>query len=159
MLDPVEELRQGLWTWTAPHPEWHEQPVVRSYAVERDDSLVLIDPIAPPGELVRGRELGVALTCPWHTRDAPTLDATETQLESRPGFYPDERVLWVPEHGALAFGDSFPGGAIPDDWLPEGRTREDYRAWLVPLLELPLELVLPTHGDPGSRGLLQRALE
>jgi hypothetical protein len=23
----MEQLRAGLWTWTAPHPEWHEQPV------------------------------------------------------------------------------------------------------------------------------------
>jgi hypothetical protein len=130
---------------------------VRSYAVERDDALVLIDPIAPPEELVAGRDLRVALTCPWHTRDAPTLDAKEVELESRPGFYPDERVLWLPEHGALVFGDAFPGGPIPDDWLPEDRTREDYRGWLADLLKLPVELVLPTHGEPGGRELLTRS--
>lgn len=55
------------------------------------------------------------------------------------------------------FGDSFPGGPIPDDWLPDGKTRADYRAWLEPFLELPVELVLPTHGDPGGRDLLKRA--
>jgi hypothetical protein len=43
----MEQLRAGLWTWTAPHPEWHEQPVVRSYAVERGGVLVLIDPSEP----------------------------------------------------------------------------------------------------------------
>jgi hypothetical protein len=52
----------------------------------------------------------------------------------------------------------FPGGPIPDDRLPEGQTRADYRSWLSPLLELPVELVLPTHGDPGGRDLLERAL-
>jgi hypothetical protein len=56
------------------------------------------------------------------------------------------------------FGDSFPGGPIPDDWLPEGQTRADYNAWLASLIELPVELVLPTHGDPGERGLLEQAL-
>jgi hypothetical protein len=121
--------------------------------------LVLIDPIAPPDELVAGRELRVALTCPWHVRDAPELGAPETdELETRPGFYPDERVLWLPEHGALVFGDSFPGGPVPDQWLPEDNTREQYSEWLAPLVELPVELVLPTHGDPGGRDLLERAL-
>jgi hypothetical protein len=44
------------------------------------------------------------------------------------------------EHGALVFGDSWPGGPIPDDWLPKGKTRAEYDAWLVPLLEPPVEL-------------------
>jgi hypothetical protein len=153
----MEEIRPGLWTWTAPHSEWDEQPYVRSYAVDRDSVLVLIDPMSPPAELVEGRELRVALTCPWHARSSEQLGAPEAEVDQRPAFYPDERVLWLPEHGALVFGDSFPGGPIPDDWLPEGKTRADYRAWLEPFLELPVELVLPTHGDPGGRDLLQRA--
>jgi hypothetical protein len=154
----VEEIRPGLWTWTAPHPEWHEQPLVRSYAAEREGILVLIDPMSPPAALVAGRELGVALTCPWHARSASELGVPEVAVEARPGFYPDEHVLWLAEHGALVFGDAFPGGSVPDDWLPEGQTRADYRSWLSPLLALPVELVLPTHGDPGGRDLLERAL-
>jgi hypothetical protein len=97
----VEQLRPGLWTWTAPHPEWHEQPVVRAYAVERGQVLVLIDPISPPPELLAGRELQLALTCPWHARSAPDLDAAEAEVDSRPAFYPDERVLLLEEYGAL----------------------------------------------------------
>jgi hypothetical protein len=154
----MEEIRPGLWTWTAPNPEWHDEALVRSYAAEREGVLVLIDPMSPPAALVTGRELRVALTCPWHARSAPELGAPEVAVDARPGFYPDERVLWLAEHGALVFGDAFPGGPIPDDWLPEGQTRADYRAWLAPLLELPVELVLPTHGDPGGRELLERAL-
>ena len=153
----VDELRPGLWTWTAPHPEWHEQPVVRSYAFEREGALVLIDPISPPGELTADRELQVALTCPWHARSAPGLDAPDAEVESRPGFYPDERVIWLSEQGALVFGDSFPGGPVPDEWLGD-LTRDDYRAWLAGLLDLPAELALPTHGDPSGRELLERAL-
>jgi hypothetical protein len=155
----VEEIRPGLWTWTAPHPEWHEQPLVRSYAAEREGVLVLIDPMSPPAPLVTGRELRVALTCPWHARSAPELGVAEAALDTWPGFYPDECVFWLAEHGALVFGDSFPGGPIPDDWLPEGQTRADYHAWLSPLLALPVELVLPTHGDPGGCDLLERALD
>jgi hypothetical protein len=154
----MEQLRPGLWTWTAPHPEWHEQPLVRSYAVERGDALLLIDPMSPPAELLAGRELRVALTCAWHARSAPELGAGEEAVESRPGFYPEERVLCLRDYAALVFGDSFPGGPIPDDWLPEGSTDADYRDWLRPLLELPVELVLPTHGDPGTADVLERAL-
>jgi hypothetical protein len=154
----VEEIRPGLWTWTAPHPEWHDEPVVRSYAAEREGVLVLIDPMSPPASLVAGRELRVALTCPWHARSAPELGVPETTMDTRPGFYPDEHVLWLAEHGALVFGDSFPGGPVPDDWLPEGETRAGYRSWLLPLLSLPVELVLPTHGDPGGREVLERAV-
>jgi hypothetical protein len=40
---------------------------------------------------------------------------------------------------------------------PEDTTRADYRAWLEPFLELPVELVLLTHGDPGGGDLLERA--
>jgi hypothetical protein len=36
---------------------------------------------------------------------------------------------------------------VPDDWLGDAR-REDYNAKLRPLLDLPIELLLPTHGDP-----------
>ena len=31
----------------------------------------------------------------------------------------------------------------------------DYDAWLATLIELPVELVLPTHGDPVGRDLLE----
>jgi hypothetical protein len=154
----VEEIRPGLWTWTAPHPEWHEQPFVRSYSAEHEGVLVLIDPMSPPASLVADRELRVALTCPWHARSAPELGVPEIAVDTRPAFYPDERVLWLADHGALVFGDSFPGGPVPDDWLPEGQTRADYRAWLSSLLALPVQLVLPTHGDHGGRDQLERAL-
>jgi hypothetical protein len=155
----VNELRPGLWTWTAPHPDWHEQPVVRSYAVERGGVLVLIDPMAPPEELQAGREVRVALTAPWHGRSAAELGAAEGKLDFWPAFYPDERVFWIPEHGAMVFGDSFPGRPIPDDWLPEGKTRANYDAWLAGFAGLPVELVLPTHGDQGGPELLYSGIQ
>jgi hypothetical protein len=79
--------------------------------------------MSPPASLVAGRELRVALTCPWHARSARDLGIPELAVEARPAFYPDERVLWLAEHSALVFGDSFSGGPIPDDWL-----RKDKRA-------------------------------
>lgn len=36
----------------------------------------------------------------------------------------------------------------PDSWLVEDMTPESFRNTLQPLLDLPIELVLLTHGDP-----------
>lgn len=118
MLGEVEELRRGLWTWTAPHPEWREQPVVRSYAVEHDDALLLIDPVAPPEELTSGRSLQVALTCPWHARSAPGLEASPAELDSQAGFYPEERVIWLARHNALVFAIRSPAVRSPTTGCP-----------------------------------------
>ena len=130
---------------------------MRSYAVVRDDHVLLFDPIDPPAELLRGREGEVVLTAEWHKRSAPELglpvhdagDPLPDGVEERPAFYlPEERFLWLPAYKALVCGDSLPeAGAVPDEWL--GNTpREEYKAKLRPLLNLPIEQLLPTHGDP-----------
>jgi hypothetical protein len=50
------------------------------------------------------------------------------------------------------------GIAIQPDWLREGVTRAQVIEGLRPLLELPVELVLPAHGAPTDRAALERAL-
>jgi glyoxylase-like metal-dependent hydrolase (beta-lactamase superfamily II) len=63
-------------------------------------------------------------------------------------------VFWIDEHRALVPGDVLLGAAdggvrrCPDSWLPEGTTGEDLRRSLRPLLDLPIELVLVSHGRP-----------
>jgi len=157
----VRELAGGLWTWTAPHPEWGDDPSwgpeVRSYALQTDDSVILFDPIAPPQELL-DRNVQVVLTAEWHGRDAQKLgvpirgDDLPPQVTAQPAFFPGERTLWIPGQKALVAGDSLPdGGAMPDAWLESEwakATREEYNESLRPLLDLPVELILPTHGDP-----------
>jgi glyoxylase-like metal-dependent hydrolase (beta-lactamase superfamily II) len=76
----VRELRQGLWHWTAPHPDWRPSEPwdrnVSSYAVDDGQRLLLFDPLAPPSEiqeLAAEREAAVVLTCPWHERSAQGL--------------------------------------------------------------------------------------
>jgi len=76
----VRELRQGLWHWEAPHPEWEESVqrgrVVSSYSLDDGSRLLLFDPLAPPTEIVElaaERETAIVLTCPWHERDAQSL--------------------------------------------------------------------------------------
>ena len=87
-------------------------------------------------------------------------------IEARNASYSEEAVLWIPAHGALVFGDVMLGheGGIrvkPDSWAVEGVTPERLRDVLGELLDLPVELLLPTHGDPvleDARGALKRAL-
>jgi hypothetical protein len=88
-------------------------------------------------------------------------------VEAREGGYPDECVLWIPGPRALVIGDALLGGergfrVQPDSWLAEELTRDALRDRLRPLLELPVELLLPTHGDPvvdEAHDALRRALD
>jgi len=158
----VDELAPGLWTWSGNHPDWNDNPTwgpeVRSYALSANDGVILFDPTAPTDELMRDANVEVVLTAEWHTRDADKLglrireDDLPPGVTAHPGFFPGERTLWIAAHKALVAGDCLPdGGAIPDAWLVsewEKSTRGEYNAKLRPLLELPIELLLPTHGDP-----------
>jgi glyoxylase-like metal-dependent hydrolase (beta-lactamase superfamily II) len=83
------------------------------------------------------------------------------------GHWMAEAILWSPAHRALLTGDVIlgaPDGEIrllPDSWLPEGMTRDGLRDALAPLLDLPVELVLPAHGEPllaGGAAALERAI-
>ena len=61
--------------------------------------------------------------------------------------------LWIPSQQALVTGDVLLGTAdgglsvCPDSWLGDVQ-RSDLIATLQPLLALPVELVIPTHGEP-----------
>lgn len=198
----MEELRPGLWTWTAPHPEWTPESQgwereVRSYAYDAGDVLVLFDPLvrlSEVEELADGRPVSVLLTCRWHVRSSgdlvERLEATvhapagvgglsvvplpyelgedlPGDVEPQTGGYPDEATLWLREHAALVTGDVFLGGergfhVQPDSWLEEGMTHDGLRDALRPLLELPVEMLLPTHGDPvleDAHATLEQALD
>lgn len=79
----------------------------------------------------------------------------------------EEELLWLPSHAALAAGDVLigtPGGGVrvcPDSWLDGRTTPAELRDGLRPLLELPIELLLLTHGEPvreHGRESLEQAL-
>ncbi len=68
-----------------------------------------------------------------------------------------ERPLWLPSHRAVAFGDALvgtPEGELrlweqdPVDDRRRRWYRERFAPTLAPLLELPVQRVLVTHGDP-----------
>jgi hypothetical protein len=93
----VQELRPGLWRWTASHPEWDhaEQwgPEVASVYAELPGAIVVVDPLVPEDDEarfwealdrdVRGAErpLHVLLTVHWHERSvAAVLDRYHAKL-------------------------------------------------------------------------------
>jgi hypothetical protein len=93
----VQELRPGLWRWTASHPEWahaeHWGPEVGSVYAELPEAIVIVDPLVPADEeedfwsaLDRdverlGRPVWVLLTVHWHERSvAAMLDRYKARL-------------------------------------------------------------------------------
>jgi hypothetical protein len=73
----------------------------------------------------------------------------------------NDLVLWLPATGAIVTGDSLSGSAEGLDVQLGGRThvtRDDVVGRLRPLLDLPVELVLPAPGEPTDRAALERVL-
>jgi hypothetical protein len=64
--------------------------------------------------------------------------------------------------GAVVAGDALVdfgrGFEVPREVLQHGVTREQVIEDLRPLLQLPVEVVLPAHGAPTDRAALERAL-
>jgi glyoxylase-like metal-dependent hydrolase (beta-lactamase superfamily II) len=85
-----------------------------------------------------------------------------TGIEAFPGRDEIDHVLWIEDQRVVIAGDSLVdfgrGLEIPLEWLRKDVTREQVAEALRPLLELPVELVLPTHGTPTDRAALERAL-
>ena len=77
------------------------------------------------------------------------------------GIEPNDLALWIESHHALVLGDTLvdrgEGLEIPVTWLRDV-TLAEVLATLRPLLDLPVEIVLPTHGPPADRAALVRAI-
>jgi hypothetical protein len=71
-------------------------------------------------------------------------------------------VLWIESHRTVISGDTIvdfgDGLQINPRWLSPDVTREQVVEGLRPLLDLPVEHVLATHGGPNDRTALERAL-
>jgi glyoxylase-like metal-dependent hydrolase (beta-lactamase superfamily II) len=79
------------------------------------------------------------------------------------GLEDSELVLWVEHHGAVIAGDTLidrgEGLILPQDWVfSRNGDAAQIRTSLLALLDLPVEVVLPTHGLPTDRAALERAL-
>jgi glyoxylase-like metal-dependent hydrolase (beta-lactamase superfamily II) len=79
-----------------------------------------------------------------------------------PGHKPNDTVLWLERQRAVISGDTLVdfgrGLEVNERWLRPGVTREDVAQGLRPLLDKPVEHVLPTHGRPADHAALERAL-
>ena len=115
----------------------------------------------------------VLLTCESHRRSAGELTERYDAGDAAPnGIEPfvvaelEETLWWLPEHKTLVVGDVLLGGpdgvrVCPDSWL-DGASPAAIRASLRPLLDLPIERVLVSHGEPvleHGRAALERALK
>lgn len=83
-------------------------------------------------------------------------------IEAFPGQKPNDMVLWIESHAAVIAGDTLvdfgEGFRINPGWLRPDVTRDDVVDGLRPLLDLPVEHALATHGGPFDRAALEHAL-
>jgi hypothetical protein len=138
----VQRIAEGLWRWTAPHPDWvpdgegpHDWPAaVGCVYFEAPDATVLIDPLVPddPAQAARftdaldrdvaRRELPVVVlrTIRWHERSRQAIAERYGALRRWPegvvalaiGDPEGEVALWLPEHRALVVGDILLGSDV-----------------------------------------------
>ena len=149
---------------------------------------MLIDPLVPPEDDARfwaaldrdvervGLPVVVLLTVDWHARSSDEIlerysgtrvipvGVEEIRIRGVGG--ESERLFWLPEPRTLVTGDVIHGveGGVrlcPDSWLPDDLRGEPIHRELRPLLDLPVERILPAHGEPvlaNGREALARAL-
>jgi hypothetical protein len=177
----VQRLADGLWRWTAPHPNWEnwpnherEEPEVGCVYYEAGDATVLIDPLVPAGEEQdffrhldadverRPHPVVILLTADWHRRSADELagryDARiggslpegveEVAVEGT-----DERQVayFIRPHAALVVAEIFAvdiAGELRVCPSPALARPEELEASLGRLMELPIERLLVSHGEP-----------
>lgn len=141
----MEAIGDGIWRWTARHPEWHPNTPfgseVASYALRDGTGTILVDPLAPNGDvdaLARALEpvvtgdVRILITIPYHVRDAEPLweryrerggatilghPAVAKRLRDRSGFT------------AVEGGHELPGGILP---IVIGNPRRYETPYLIP---------------------------
>jgi hypothetical protein len=164
--------------------------MVGSVLYEMPDSVALIDPLLPSearteflrwlDERVAARPVSILTTIRWHRRDREELAKRYKPTSSRawnavpPGITPrplrgaGETMFWLPALTTLVPGDRLigaPDGGLrvcPQSWLSAVHVnRQGLARLLRPLLELPVERVLVSHGEPvlhGGRAAIATAI-
>jgi hypothetical protein len=176
----VQRLADGLWRWTAPHPNaanWPDfgppvPPEVGCVYYEAPDAVVLIDPLLPAGEeeeflayldrdVARlALPVSILLTAAWHERSASILreryrasDRIPDSIEAYPvEGAPEEQLAYlIRPQRALVVAEIFVGDGHGGLALSPSPALEDRGALdrsLQAIAELPVELVLVSHGEP-----------
>ena len=92
-------------------------------------------------------------------------DRLPVGVEAFPGMEPNDLVLWVESHRALVAGDTLQDrgnglqflGDLTNN-VPGDVDAKQILERMQPLLALPVEIVLPTHGASSDRTALERAV-
>jgi len=142
----VERLGVPVYT---PLPDTAED-ILRTYGVTVDQGWISPD--------VRWLVDGETGNAHWYSAG----DRLPIGVQAFPGQKPNDLVLWVESHRAVVAGDTLAdfgdGPQINPRWLRAGVTRQQVVDGLRPLLALPVEHLLETHGGPFDRAALERAL-
>jgi hypothetical protein len=171
LFDPLsvpEEMRSRATAIVLTAP-WHERDArqlgLPVHAPPADTWRDWVEKFGVDPDRVRGME----------SKDLAWLRAGKREGEGhfhRPGAWPfginayagredNDVILWLPSINAIVTGDSLADFGDGLDIQLGGRkhvTRGDVVGRLRSLLELPVELVLPAHGEPTNRKALERVL-
>ncbi len=149
----IDELAAGRETAIVLTCPWHARDA-QSLAERLDAALYVPPPDEGDPNPLEGHVFSAGDRLPVGVEAFPGMEPTPAGV--------NDLVLWVESRRALVAGDSLidrgNGLEFPADWATEGVTPEQILEALRPLLELPVELVLPTHGQPTDRAALERAL-
>jgi hypothetical protein len=174
-------IAEGLWRWTAEHPNWDNWPdhereprEVGCVYYQAEDATVLFDPLVPSGGELdffrhldtdverHGSPVVVLLTADWHRRSADELAA---RYDARIGGAPPEGVEEIPiegaderqvayfirPHAALVVAEIFSVdvyGELRVGQSPALKRLDELEASLDHLMQLPVERLLVSHGEP-----------
>ncbi|HJQ73482.1 MAG TPA: MBL fold metallo-hydrolase [Gaiellaceae bacterium] len=136
---------------------WHERDT-RALVEKHDPRVFVTDPGHGSPDLAWLLSGAAGRPHPY----SPGGDLPDGVEAAFPGREPNDVVLWVPSRGAVVAGDTLvdfgdgDGLKIHDPWL--STPREQVLDQLRPLLDLPVEHVLATHGGPHDQAALQRAI-
>jgi glyoxylase-like metal-dependent hydrolase (beta-lactamase superfamily II) len=150
---------------------------IEERAASRETAIVLTCPWHRRDALSLAERLGAPIYVPPPDEGDPdpvqgqVFEAGEklpVGVEAFPGMEPNDLSLWIGSHRALVFGDTLvdrgQGLEFRGDWASQGVIAErgvppeQILEGLRPLLELPVEFVLATHGGLADRAALERAL-
>ncbi len=146
-IEDLASNRESLIVLTCP---WHRRDA-RALAEQHGWPIHVPPPDPPDPDPVEGHVFEAGQRLP-------------VGIEAILGMESNDLLLWVTSHRALVAGDTLvdrgQGLVFPLDWADRGTGEppEKILERLRDLLELPVELVLPTHGAPADRPALERAL-
>ncbi len=125
----MEQIADRIWRWTSRHPEWHPRTPfgerVASYALRDRAGTVLIDPLAPGGDVdglvdalagVLAGAVRIVVTIPYHVRSAEPLwrrlrETHDTTIRGHPAVA--TRLSDTAGFRAMRAGEAIEGGVLP----------------------------------------------